>query len=200
MWVRAVAVAMAVACCAVTAQAAQYSEVWNPPEAAHPVKRGKGHTGAPAAARKIAAKGAVGGTGKRQQGAPLKEVASVHAARETRTHFARQAMPHVRVGATDVSGRSAHAGTVKMSGREGASNKPIKTAHSSSGHVQMAAVHPKATQHKQQKLAAEPVSTQPASTMASVAPRPAPAQPVATMADTAARPVTQNSNLPPILH
>ena len=197
MWVRAVMVAMAVAGCAVTAQAAQYSEVWNPPEAAHPVKRGKGHTGAPVAATKVTAKGGVDGKDKRQQGAPLKKAASVHAARGAKTHLAGHAAPPVRVAAAGVSGRSAHAGTVKMAGAKGASSKPVKTARSSSGHVQMAAVHPKAAR---QKLAAKPVSTQPASIMANVTPRPAPAQPVATVADTAARPVTQSSNLPPILH
>jgi hypothetical protein len=87
-----------------------------------------------------------------------------------------------------------------MAGARSASHKPVKTARSGGGHVQMAAVHPKAMPRKQQKIAAKPVSTQPASAMAGVAPRPAPAQPVATMADTAARPVAQSSNLPPILH
>jgi hypothetical protein len=199
MWVRAVAVAVvAVACCAVTAQAAQYSEVWNPPEAAHPVKRVKGRNAKPVAARNVAAKGAAGGRGK--NAVPLKKVASVHAARGAKTPLARQTTPHMKAAAAGVSGKSARAGTVKMAGARSASNKPVKTARSGSGHVQMAAVHPKATHLKQQKIAAKPASPQPASTMASVASRPAPAQPVTTMADTTARPVAQSSNLPPILH
>lgn len=192
MWVRAVAVAVVAVACGVAtaqAQAAQYSEVWNPPEAEHPVKRAKGRTAVPVDARKVAAKGA-----------PRKKVASVRAAPGTKTHLARQATPHVRVAAAGVSGRSAHASTVKMAGTRSVSSRPLKVARSSSGHVQMAAVHPKATQRKQQKIAAKPVSTQPAPAMVSVAPRPAPAQPDATMASTAARPVAQSSNLPPILH
>jgi hypothetical protein len=200
MWVRAVAVAVVAVACGVAtaqAQAAQYSEVWNPPEAAHPVKRAKGRTAVPAAAGKVAVKGVTAGKG--HKAVPLKKVASVHAAPGAKTHLARQATSPVRVAA-GASGRSAHAGTVRMAGARSASHKPVKTARSGSGHVQMAALHPKAMPRKQQKIAAKPVSTQPASAMAGVAPRPAPAQPVATMADTAARPVAQSSNLPPILH
>ncbi|MGF6643346.1 hypothetical protein P3T17_001484 [Paraburkholderia sp. GAS82] len=198
MWVRAVAVAVVAVACGVAtaqAQAAQYSEVWNPPEAAHPVKRAKGRTAVPVDARKGVT------AGKGHKAVPLKKVASVHAAPGAKTHLARQATSPVRVAASaGASGRSAHAGTVRMAGARSASHKPVKTARSGGGHVQMAAVHPKAMPRKQQKVAAKPVSTQPASTMAGVAPRPAPAQPVATMADTAARPVAQSSNLPPILH
>jgi hypothetical protein len=202
MWVRAVAVAVVAVACGVAtaqAQAAQYSEVWNPPEAAHPVKRAKGRTAVPVDARKVAAKGVTAGKG--HKAVPLKKVAPVHVAPGAKTHLARQATSPVRVAAAaGASGRSAHAGTVRMAGARSASHKPVKTARSGGGHVQMAAVHPKAMPRKQQKIAAKPVSTQPASTMAGVTPRPASAQPVATMADTAARPVAQSSNLPPILH
>lgn len=43
MWVRAVAIAVAwvTGCCAVTARAAQYTEVWNPPEARHAPRKSK---------------------------------------------------------------------------------------------------------------------------------------------------------------
>ncbi len=200
MWVRAVAVAVVAVACGVAtaqAQAAQYSEVWNPPEAVHPVKRAKGRTAVPVDARKVAVKGVTAGKG--HKAVPLKKAAPVHVAPGAKTHLARQATSPVRVAA-GASGRSAHAGTVRMAGARSASHKPVKTARSGGGHVQMAAVHPKAMPRKQQKIAEKPVSTQPASTMAGVTPRPASAQPVASMADTAARPVAQSSNLPPILH
>lgn len=93
MWVRGMMVAVAVTCCAVTAQAAQYTEVWNPPEAAHAVKRGKGHTAVRAASGKVAAKGdvklAAKGKVKRQQRAPVKKVASVHAGHQASPRLAR---------------------------------------------------------------------------------------------------------------
>jgi hypothetical protein len=108
---------------------------------------------------------------------------------------------HAKVATAGASGKSAHAGTVKVARSKGAPNKAVKTARSGNGqHAQMAAVNRKATQPAQQKLAAKPTLIRPAPTMASVASKPAPSQPVATMADTAARPVSQSSNLPPILH
>ena len=103
MWVRAVAVAVVAVACGVAtaqAQAAQYSEVWNPPEAAHPVKRAKGRTAVPVDARKVAVKGVTAGKG--HKAVPLKKVASVHAAPGAKTHLARQATSPVRVAAAQV--------------------------------------------------------------------------------------------------
>jgi hypothetical protein len=195
MWVRAVAVGVAVAWCAVTAQAAQYAEVWNPPEARHAPTHVKVH--APAS-KKVAAKGAVVGKSKRQKVEPGKK-ASVHAA--------HQAKSHVRLAAKDAPGKP-----VKTTRTKGAPNKPLRTArvkqakgtptkvvnraHSGATHVQTA-MH-----SRSQKVAAKPALKQPAGVM--VNPTGESAQPAATMANTAASPAVNsaagNRNLPPILH
>ncbi|WP_144150717.1 hypothetical protein [Paraburkholderia sp. BCC1885] len=195
MWVRAVAVAVAVVCCAGAVQAGQYAEVWNPPEARHAPKKIKVHAAVPAATR-VAGKSVAGG-GKGKQG----KAASVHAA--------RQAKPHTRLAA-----KGAPAGkTVKMARGKGAPGKPVKMAHAAgakkaavttahsgvTGHAQMA------MRPESQKLASKAApSTRPASAMASAAPRTAPVQPAATMANATASPATNSAagggNLPPILH
>jgi hypothetical protein len=197
MWVRAVAVAVAVACCAVTAQAAQYAEVWNPPEAGHAPKQVKGHA---SAGKKVAAKGAADGKSKRQKVEVKK--ASVHAA--------HQAKSHARLAANNAPGSK----LVKTARTNGAPGKPIKTArakdskgtpikvvntaHSKAVHVQTA-MHPKS-----QKVAGKAASTQTASAMANPKARAVPTQPVATMANSATIPTANSAagsrDLPPILH
>jgi hypothetical protein len=112
MWVRAVAVAVvAVACCAVTAQAAQYAEVWNPPEARHAPKRVKGH--APAST-KVAAKAVVTSKSKRLKVEP-KTKASLHAA--------HQVKPHGKLVAKSAAGKP-----VKTVRSKGVPSKAVKMA------------------------------------------------------------------------
>jgi hypothetical protein len=197
MWVRAVAVAVAVACCAVTAQAAQYAEVWNPPEARHAPKQVKVHA---SVGRKVVAKGEAAARSKRQKAEPKKK-ASVRAAREARSH--------VRLAAKSVPGKP-----IKVVRTRGAPNKPIKmahakgsrgtptrvvrTAHSGSAHVQTA-MH-----SRSQKVAGKPASMQTASAMANPRARAVPTQPAATMASTATNQAANSAagrrDLPPILH
>jgi hypothetical protein len=207
MWVRAVVVAAAVtvACCAVTAQAAQYKETWNPPEAAHAAKRGKLHASARApVSKKVAVKGGAAGKSKRKrQNVTPKTAATVHAAHQAKPHAghqgtpraSHQATPHAKLASKGGSAKSTHARAVKMARSKGAPNKALKTAHSDSGHVQKAAMHPKA-----QKLAAKPASPRQAHTIASATPSPASLQPAATIATAAAKPAAQGGDLPPLLH
>ena len=196
MWVRAVAVAVVVACCAVTAQAAQYAEVWNSPEARHASK--KVHVSSPAG-KKLAAKGAVGGKNKRPKVEPKK--ASLHAAHQVKSHpgLAAKSAPGKTVktarikGATNKPIKVAHARDAK-----GGPTKVVKTAHSKAVHVQTA------MRSKSQKVAVKPASTPAGTAMANPPARAVPPQPAATMANTAANPAANSAgtsrDLPPILH
>jgi hypothetical protein len=197
MWVRAVAVAVAVACCAVTAQAAQYAEVWNPPEARHAPKKVKMHA---SAGKKVAVKGEAAARSKRQKAEPKKK-ASVHASHEAKSHsrLAAKSAPGKPVktarikGAPKQSVKMAHARDAK-----GMPTKVVKTAHAKTAHVQTA-MH-----SKSQKAAVRSASTQPAAAMTSPTARAVPNQPASTMVNTAANPAANStagsSGLPPILH
>jgi hypothetical protein len=197
MWVRAVAVAVAVACCAVSAQAAQYAEVWNPPEARHAPKQVKVH--APAG-KKVAAKGAAGGKSKRQKVESKK--ASMHAVHQVEPHsrLAAKSAPGKAIKTARAKGATSQAvTTARPKYSKGAPSKVVKTAHPGAAHVQTA-MHPKS-----QKVAAKPGSTQAASAMANPTARAVANQPAATMAtNTAANPAANSAagsrDLPPILH
>jgi hypothetical protein len=203
MWVRAVAVAVVMACAAGAVKAGQYQEVWNPPEAQHAVKAGKGHeaqgAGAKPAARKLVAKRA---SGKVSTARPRKVAA------KTTLHAARQTKPHARLMAKGAAAgkpgkpmKVAHAAP-RLKGMHVAQVKP-KAAHpGAAGHVQTAALHA-----KPQNVASRPASMQPATAMATPAPgaMTAPTHTTAAMANTtppatAANTAAGSGNLPPILH
>lgn len=140
MWVRAVAVALAVGCWAVGgAQAAQYSEMWNPPETRHAPGREKAH--APAG-KKAAGKGAgVAGKNKPHKHAP-KQVApraghkaAPDAGHKTATRAGHAAKTHTKVVA------------------KGEPKKSLKMAQSKGAHLH-AAAHPKV-----RNVAAQPAAS-----------------------------------------
>jgi hypothetical protein len=197
MWVRAVAVAAAVACCAVSAQAAQYAEVWNPPEARHAPKQVKVHVPAD---KKVAVRGAAGGKSKRQKVEPKK--ASVHAGHQVKPHsrLAAKSAPRKAVKTARAKGATSKAvTTARLKDSKGTPSKVVNTAHSGAAHVQTA-VH-----SKSQKVAAKPAATQAAVAMTNPTARAVPTQPAATMAtNTAANPSANSAagsrDLPPILH
>jgi hypothetical protein len=207
MWVRAVgmAVALVAGCCMATAQAAQYTEVWNPPEARQVPKHHKAGKLADAKAVKTASEA----KSKRQTVAARKDTADAQAKVEAKVK------PGVKVAQKSASRTvvKSAARTVAKTSAKTASTSPakthlktaattaagqtVKTAQSKSART-LTAAHPNA-----QKLAAGSASTQPKLTMNSVgrraashpAPSPAPAMTSATNV-----PVAETGNLPPILH
>jgi urease gamma subunit len=203
MWVRAVAVAVAMACAASAVQAKQYQEVWNPPEARHAVKAAKGHegraAGAKPVARKVAAKGGkVNKVGKAGKAQPRKVVA------KTTLHTARQGKPHARLMAKSAAVRKpttvAHAAPHPKGTHVVAQIKAKAVHPGAAGHVQTAALRA-----KPQKNASRSASTHPATAMARPSPNPTPNHPAATMANTTTQATAANNaagsgNLPPILH
>jgi hypothetical protein len=193
MWVRAVAAAVvAVAWCAGTAQAAQYAEVWNPPEAKHAPK--KVHVSS-SAGKKAAVRGAAAGKNKRQTVEPKK--ASLHAAQPVKSHpgLAAKSVPGKAVKTAHIKGVTGKPVKVAhMKGVNGAPTKAVKTAHAKAGHVQTA-MH-----SKPQKVAIKPASTKTAAAMANSSAKAVPTVPAATMANTAANSAGGSRDLPPILH
>lgn len=197
MWVRAVAaVVVAVAWCAGTAQAAQYAEVWNPPEAKHAPK--KVHVSS-SAGKKAAGKGVAAGKNKRQKVEPKKT--SLHAAHQVKSHpgLAAKSVPGKAVKTAHIKGVTSKPVKVAHgSGANGASTKAVKTAHAKAGHVQTA-MH-----SKPQKVAIKPASTKTAAAMANPPAKAVPTAPATTMANTAANSATNSAggsrDLPPILH
>lgn len=170
MWVRAVAVAVAVLGWAATAQAGQYTEVWNPPEATHPPRHAKKHA-------VVAAKAPTAKVGQSRKGKvpklASKKAAHVHVAAKTSTGGKRMA-------AAKVAGKPAR-GHVKMAQ---AQTRSKSTVHGKTV-TQAKVAHPKAG-----KMAA----VKPAMTQPSVA------QPAPAMASATPKPSANTPDLPPILH
>ncbi|HEV3426216.1 MAG TPA: hypothetical protein VG105_20980 [Paraburkholderia sp.] len=182
MWVRAVTVALlAAACCAATAQAAQYTEVWNPPEVRHAPKHVK--TAAPSG-RKVAAKRVSAGKGKLQPVSPKK--VSLHAEGKTkpRLKVATKTAPKKPIKMAQVQTRAGHVHLAAhpkgqtVAARPASAQRTLKVANAAARH---APAHP-------------------AAAMTSVAAKPASAHPAATMASAATRPAADSRDLPPILH
>jgi hypothetical protein len=201
MWVRAVGVAIVwvAGCCATLAQAAQYTEVWNPPEAQHAPK----HNRAAKPASKKAVKTTSRGKGKQQLTAAKKGVAQKQA----------NVKPGVGVKVTQksvgkrgakmasTSARTTHLKTAANSSARG----PIKTAGAKSADA-LTAAHARS-----QTLAATPATAHPVSTTGSTSMRAAiqrvpqatnraARQAAPALASASARPVDESSSLPPILH
>ena len=161
MWVRAVGVAVAwvAGCWAATAQAAQYTEVWNPPEARHAPKPAKAVTPAPGKALKAAPHA----KGKQKTVAAKKGVAHAQVKAKPDSRLAQKSVSKT---AAKTASTSVHKTHLKTAART-AANGDLKTAQSKGAHT-LTTAHA-----KPQTLAAKPISAEPALTMGSISTRPA---------------------------
>lgn len=204
MWVRAVGVAVALVagCCAATVQAAQYAEVWNPPEAQHAPKHARVVT--PASRKSV--KAASHAKGKQQTAAAKKGPAQAQGkSKPGAVHMQAKvsAKPGVKVAqksAGKTTSTSAHTTHLKTAASTPA-HGDIKMARSKGAHTLAAA------RANPQTLAARPAPAHPAQTMASVStrtstqPTPQAADHVPSMLTSATvRSADESSSLPPILH
>jgi hypothetical protein len=191
MWVRVVGVAAALmtVCCAATVQAAQYTEVWNPPEA----RQAPRHVKATASAGKPAVKTSSEGNDK-QQTAVQKKI-SAHAQVKPKPGSKVALKFRSKTTAKTASKTPTKTPTKTASGT--AANRKVKM-------VQSKGARTLTTAHAEsQKPAARSAPSQPALTMdspaAHPATRPAPT-PATVMTGAADGPTTSSGGLPPILH
>ncbi|RFU48806.1 hypothetical protein D0B32_02925 [Paraburkholderia sp. DHOC27] len=195
MWVRAVGVAVSLMMAwAGTAQAAQYTEVWNPPEARHAPKRGK----VKVPAGKAAPQG--------KNGRPGAKMAAHASGADKPASKAVIAQKSHRVTTAQVETRHA----AKPSATLGSSKTRVKTAGLSAGDRKIKTAQAKpapkttAAHANAPKLAtnAAPTSRPPATGSAAASHstiQPA-TQAAAPATSGTVKPLAENSNLPPILH
>jgi hypothetical protein len=203
MWVRAVRVAIVwvVGCCATLAQAAQYKEVWNPPEAQHAPKHNRATKPVSKTTVKTAVKTTSRGKGKQPLAAAKKGAAQNQAKAKpgVGVKVAQKSVGKRGAKMASTSARTTHLKTAANSSTRG----QIKTAGAKSADA-LTAAHARS-----QTLAATPATAHPVSTTGSTSMRAATQRaPLATNraarqvapALASARPIDESSSLPPILH